>query len=412
MKKKFLWVGVIGTIVVGLIALGYAVSGDTRNAASELEDLRKQAKTLGLPTTMDEVPTGSVPEADNAGPLVTQAAERIAIDKEAVADLIVEAGRKPSCAFDWAKVQETGFWKRLKFQECIDATLEDADKQLQAKSNAGFQRKLHAAMVVSRLAAEVPTEEAFRASLLAERSALIWMATKMCEYPEDSVLHSFVQRQTFESRPVGSLQIALRRFYALGNDIGQNREIDGDQRVTWLWARGEFPADPWGRDAVEATHLKGCIKLSQSLSELLEWPGAMDQLERTVDGWIKDARPSAFTLRTTAASVRDLARTAAENEAARRILFVAAGVFKSRLQGNAFPAVSPVKGEMEIDPFTRRPMAFSNPGTGFFLYSVGSDRFDSNGPVDEGLSFNEDIGFRFKAWRQPQGTEPGERNPH
>jgi hypothetical protein len=67
---------------------------------------------------------------------------------------------------------------------------------------------------------------------------------------------------------------------------------------------------------------------------------------------------------------------------------------------------------MEIDPFTRRPMAFSNPGTGFFLYSVGSDRFDSNGPVDEGLSFNEDIGFRFKAWRQPQGTEPGERNPH
>ncbi len=406
MKKKFLWIGVIGTIVIGLIALGYAVSGDSRTAAADLEALRKEAKELGLPTTMDEVPLGSVSEDDNAAPLITQASERIGADKQAVADLLVEAARKPACAFDWAKVQEPGFWKRLKFLECVDALLEDADRQLKAKSTAAFQRKLHAAMVVSRLAAEVPTEEAFRTSIEAERRTLVWIGAKMVEYPEDAVLHSFVQRQTFEGLPVSSLQVALRRFYALGNDIGQNREIDGDQRITWLWARKEFPADPWGRDAVEARHLKGSIDLSRETSNLQSWPEAMDQLEQFVDKWSKDARPSAYSLRTTAKSIRDLARLAAENEAARRILFVAAGAFKWRIQKLSFPATSPVKGEMEIDPFTVGPVTFSNPGTGFFLYSIGSDRFDSSGPVEEGLSFKEDIGFRLKAWKSAVVPEP------
>jgi hypothetical protein len=92
---------------------------------------------------------------------------------------------------------------------------------------------------------------------------------------------------------------------------------------------------------------------------------------------------------------------AAENEAARRILFVAAGMFKHRKQYQQFPAESPIKGVMELDPFTSKPAKVSNLGTGFLVYSVGSDSFDSSGPVDEGLTFGEDIGFRLKSWPSP-----------
>ncbi len=406
MKKKFLWIGVIGTVVVGLIALGYAVTGETRTAAAELKALQKEARGLGIPTTMDEVPLGAGSEGDNAALLIQQASDRIGTDKQAVADLLVEAARKPVCVFEWAKVQEPGFWKRLKLLDCIGALLEDAAAQLSAGSDAGFQRKLHAAFVVSRLIANSPTEEAFRASVEAERKTYEWMAAKMVEFPENAMLHSFAQKETFEKRPLNTLQIALRKFDALGNEIAQNKEIDGDQRITWLWARNEFPSDPWGRDAAEATHLKGAIELTKRVSGASGWPDAMTSLESTVDDWIKDERPLAYTLRTTAASIRDIARLAAENEAARRILFVAAGAFKSRIQKKAFPATSPVMGEMELDPFTGKPMTFSNLGTGFFIYSVGSDMFDSSGPVEDGLTFNEDIGFRLKAWKSAVSAPP------
>jgi hypothetical protein len=52
-----------------------------------------------------------------------------------------------------------------------------------------------------------------------------------------------------------------------------------------------------------------------------------------------------------------------------------------------------------------RAMAFSNPGTGFYVYSVGPDLLDSAGPVKEGLTFDLDIGFRHKEWKESAATE-------
>jgi hypothetical protein len=228
----------------------------------------------------------------------------------------------------------------------------------------------------------------------------VWLGKKMIEHPEDEFVMSVVQRESFEPRPIPSLLVALRRFFAQGNEVAQNREIDGDQRISWIWSKGEFPADPWGRDAVESTHLERSMEVHQELSSSKTWPEAMDRLEAATDEWSKDKSPLYYTLRDSSA-IRGLARKAAENEAARRIIFVSAGMFKHRMAYKQFPALSPIKGEMQIDPFANKPCKLSNLGTGFLVYSVGSDRFDSSGPVSEGLTFAEDIGFRLKAWPAP-----------
>ncbi len=405
MKKKFLWIGILGTLVVVVIALAFVTTGETRTAASELDGLRTEARQLGLPTTMDEVPQGAIDDSLNAAPLLKQAAERLGIDNAAVADLLVEAAKKPACAFDWTDLQTAGFWNRLKLQECIAVTLERAGQDLSEGNIREFRLRLQAALKVSHLIATVPTDEAFRESLIAERKNYVWMGETMLKFPTSEMYMAFVQLLTLDPRSVKSLLTALRRFVALGNEVAQNREIDGDQKVTWIWAKHDFPTDPWGRDAVEATHLKGSIKLVKQIAEAIGWPGAMKALESTADEWSKDKRPAMYTLRESAGSIRDLGRLAAENDAARRILFVAAAAFRDRMKKGMFPAESPVMGVMELDPFTIKPMIFSNLGTGFYVYSVGPDVLDSAGPVKEGLTFDLDIGFRCKEWKESTATE-------
>jgi hypothetical protein len=400
MKKKFVWIGAFLTFSLIVVLLAYSATGTTRAAAARLTELKQEARKLGVPTSMDEVPADSTDEANNAAPLIHQAMERVTTDKKAAADLLVEAAKRPSCTFEWEVVVDNSIWGIVKMDILLIALFETAEQDLKAGNNAAFQRRARAAVNVARKLADTPTAGAFLRSVEAERAVYTWLGRTMIGHPADPFVMSVVQQQAFEQRPIPSLLLALRHFFAQGNNVAQNREIDGDQRITWIWSKGEFPTDPWGRDAVEATHLENAIALYEAVRAAETWPEAMEKLESTVDIWTGDRRPLYYTLRESG-HIRDLARKAAENEAARRILFLAAGMFKHRIQYQQFPADSPIKGVMELDPFTNKPSKLSNLGTGFVVYSVGSDRFDSSGPVDEGLTFAEDIGFRLKAWPSP-----------
>jgi hypothetical protein len=148
------------------------------------------------------------------------------------------------------------------------------------------------------------------------------------------------------------------------------------------------------------------VLLSDELKEAEDWPATIKVLALRYEVWHGDPSPFNYSLKAASPPLKDLATPAAENEAARRILFVAAGAFRWRQQKGAFPAESPIKGTMEIDPFTKKPMEFSNPGTGFYLFSVGVDGMSAKGTSEEGLEFDLDIGFKYRGFQTAEGTTP------
>jgi hypothetical protein len=411
MKKKFVWIGVFLTLVVGGFAFVALRTQATRDAAAGLAEARREARQFGLPTSMEEVPNVEVGESANAAPLILEAA--VTDDPAKKAELYFQAAQRRALAFDWSKAQHPGFWDEVKFQEGTAALLDAAERDFKTGDVREFRLRLNAALDLARLAASVPTEEAFRQSIMAERTCYERLGELMVAHHADRQLMPEVQAAVFEARNVKSLLTALRRFVALGNEIAQNREMDGDQKLAWLWSQGDFPTDPWGRDAVEATHLAAATRLMKELDRADGWSAASATIEDAVEEWRADERPVASTLREHGAGLDDLPKLAQENEAARRILFVAAAAFRSRHEKGMFPSESPVKGEMELDPFRLgTPMAFSNPGTGFYLYSIGRDALDSAGTAEEGLTFGLDIGFKFRSWGQGLATQPSPTTPN
>jgi len=402
MKKKFVLVAVFGTLVIVAVALVLTASANSRSAAAKLEDLRTEARKLGMPTTMKEVPIGKGPTpASNAAILIKEASTKFGKDDEAAVALLIEAGFKPDCDFGFDPMDSAQEIKALDLDKGIALLLDRAETGFKDGSLAEAQRYLRAALATARVLTFVPTPEAFTESLRLERAVFQRLGRLMVERPDDGVLMTVVQAATLDPRSHQSLTYSLRGFYASGNEIGQNREIDGDQSVSWLWTRGDFPTDPWGRDAVEARHLEGAIALHKKLAGARSWPDAVMATRSAVEEWQKDTRASSYSLKATAPSIADLPTAAAENEAARRVLFVSAAAFRSRIRTRAFPARSPVLGEMSFDVFTGTPMSYFNPGTGFYVYSVGSDGLDDGGPSEHGLTFEGDVSFYFAGPRSP-----------
>ena len=402
MKKKFLLVGVLGTLVIVIVALVLTASAGSRAAAANLDDLRTEAKKLGMPATMDEVAIGKgVDPGSNAAVLIGDASKKLGSDDDAAASLLIEASYKPDCDFAFDPKTAGQQIKALDLDRAIALLMDRAKKNFEEGKPAEARRDLRAALATARVLTFVPTPEGFSESLRHERAVFQRMGMLMVEHPDDDVLMTVVQSETLNPRSQQTLTYSLRGFYASGNEIGQHREIDGDQSVSWLWARGDFPTDPWGRDAVEARHLEGAIALHKELTDARSWTDAIAATQKAVQAWQKDPRAASYSLKETAPSIAELPRTAAENEAARRILFVAAGAFRSRIRNGSFPAKSPILGDIAFDVFSGTPMTFSNPGTGFFVYSVGNDRLDEGGPAVHGLTFGGDVAFYFAGTRSP-----------
>lgn len=401
-KRKFLVLGIAGTLLVAGIAAVLTASSTSRDLSGRLEELRGQAKKLGLPATLSDVPlSGPVPDGSNAALLLRQAADEP--DNDAAVKLLLQAAGRSACRFDFANV--TDFHSALapfKLKRAIDLLLDSATEDLSAAKDSDARRKIHAAFMVSKFAGTYPAIECLEESIRLERHCYERIAVLMNDMPTSQSLMPVVQAEVFNPRDRRQLSLALRQFAALGNEIATKRELDGDQKVSWLWGSGDFPGDPWGRAAVEARHLEGVIRLIEDLDTAHTWPAAMRTVSSQVEEWQKDARPVAYTLREASKNLAAAPRMAAENEAARRILFVAAAVYRHKQRYGEFPAQSPVQGAMGQDPFADKPLTYSREGNGFWIASIGSDELPVGPGQIQGIEVGDEVVFKYSGPPLPE----------
>ncbi len=393
MKRKFVIVAVIGTVLVAFIALAAVSSQQSRETAATLEELRKEATSVGLPLTMDEVPLPeSVRPEDNAANRLADAVKASGNER---LDLLVQAGLAPACKFDWKPQDAENEIKRLDAPSLVGVIVESMGPDLANGRPNDARRKLRAALRLARHFASYPSLHALEASVMAERRVFEHVGKLMASRPDDQDLMPIVQAECFTARPLTHLAVALRTFAATGHEVATKREIDGTQKIAWLWSKGDFPTDPWGRAAVEAKHLEQAILLAERLKPAVTWNQARREIEDIAKQWSQDKLPESYTLRESARSITLAPTLATENEAARRILFVAASAFRYYHENSRFPAECPVRGEMANDPFTGEPMRFSNPGNGFWIHSIGADAISEGATTEPGLKVGSEIAFSY-----------------
>ncbi|HXH59781.1 MAG TPA: hypothetical protein VNI20_00330 [Fimbriimonadaceae bacterium] len=396
MKRKFLLIAVIGTLLLGSVTVMYSATGDSCSDAANLQAERKEARRVGLPTTMDEVVVGSIDDSRNAAPLIVEAASLLESEPAIALDKLTQASRMPSCDFDWKKAQKPDFWKHIRFQDCIHALLASATKKFEGGDSGGGRRTLLVAHNLINLVSTYPTQEALKQSVLAERALYGRMGGLMVENPKDMLLLPAVQAETITPRSTKVILNALRDFVAAGNESGRSKSAGPVQAFATMFNKRTYPLDPWGPASVEATHLAGARDLMQALDEDSDWIRVRSTIDKFADKWMADKRQSAYTLRQAAPSLQVLARLLAENEAARRVLFVAAAAFRYKADNQQFPKESPVIGTTSSDPFTSEPLHYQQVGLGFEVHSVGADGLDSGGSVREGMTIDRDVSFYFK----------------
>lgn len=391
MKKKFVIVALLGTLVIGSVTALYATTGEQRDTAAQLEEFRNSARDLGLPASLSEVyPNESVIETNNSAPLIVIASGLIADDEEMAIETLLAAGEKSSCEFDWEKAQETGFVESLKVPEAVALLLTSARDDISSDDSSEAFKKILAAEKIASHLVSIPTPEALAESARAERELLLSLGDVMLEFHDNKELLVLVQEVGKRTRPIGVLNRCLRSMVVEGSAAASR--FDG---IVEKIQQG-FPADPWGSGAVEARHLEGWLELYGGLEEIDDWPAAAEYLETVTEEWAKDERPSSYTLRTTDKSFIEGAKLAAENVAIRRILFVAAATFDYGRVHTQFTAQIPIRGGLATDPFRGEKLEYSTLGTGFKIYSWGYDRLDSGGTSKPGLTFeNGDIGFKY-----------------
>lgn len=391
MKRKFLVVAIGGTIIAATLSMGVLASTESREAAAGLEELTKEAKSLGLPTRAEDVPINdSVRAEDNASNRLYDAIK--ADDKDRIG-LLIQAGATSACKFPWKPENVRKELEALEPGTLIQELLDSAAADFEANKPSDARRKVHAALRISRHLASFPAIEALEASAKTERQVFEWLGQEMVKRPNDAALMPIVQAETFTARPTSNLLVALRAFFASGHEIAISHRASFFEGVSWLWGQGDFPTDPWGRKAVEARHVQASIALFKALKDARSWPQAMREVQDHTEKWRKDVSRAAYSVRSYADKLEQAPTSIAENEAARRILFVAASAFRYRQLNSRFPAASPVQGDMAKDPFTGEPMRFSNPGNGFWLHSVGPDGISEGASTQEGLQFGTEVAF-------------------
>ena len=396
MKKKFVIVGVLGTVVIGCAAALYATTGEQRAAASQLETYRKTVRDLGLPTTLSEVyPDEAVRPEENSAPLIIVAGELLSSEdseQQDVIDALLIAASKPMCKFDWELAQKAGFVGSLMAVDAVALLLSSARDDVSDERHADAVRKIRAADKIASHIASIPTPDALAESARAEREMIVSLGDIMHEFPLDQKVMIIAQEIGKKTRPISVLQRSLRSQIAAGGVTVETIEESGLMEKLKLG----FPADPWGASAVESRHREGWLDLYDGVKKIDDWPEAAVYLDGIAKEWSKDERPSSYTLRKAGSDFTEAAKLAAENVALRRVLFVAASAFEYKQLHKEFNPRTPVLGGLAVDPFRGRPLEYSALGTGFSIYSWGYDRVDSGGTTEPGLTFEDgDIGYRY-----------------
>ena len=253
MKKKFVVVAVLGTLVIGGVAGLYATTGDQREQAAKLEQNREDARNAGLPITVYELfPAETIDQEQNSAPLIIEASTLLDTDPETALEILLAIKDKSSCDFDHQVALDSDFVGSLRFTDAVELLMSSASKNLENEEFDDFSAKVTAAEKIASHVASIPKPDALYASAMAERELLTTFGRLLHEYPKHKQLIQLSQEVGEKTRPLGVLKRSLR--YGVVSGI----ETVSSMRQATLPGRlqSSYPVDPWGHAAVESKHLK------------------------------------------------------------------------------------------------------------------------------------------------------------
>lgn len=426
MKRKFVLVGVFGTVVLGLLAVWFYSGGDLNEYAGRLDEVRAEAKAEGLPLSLSEVEIrGELVQFLNAAPAIAnahEATERVGREYEAPEDEGIDALRASLEGFDaairsWAAA---GGFKECKFERDwelgIDlrfpefsqvksgAKLLLADARLaRLEDDLGrWENRVSEAQQLARHVASDPVVIAGLVRLAIDEMVLTEIADAL---RSDAVSGEIIEAcKAALNEPYGiedilyGLRFDSASIYAVLDQINAKSFWERVSDVSGNVSGFAYPVHLNADAANEAAWLELTMLVQIGLSESSgSWPELLETFSDFDTKHIDYDSLSHRVVQLFFVVPEKLVQNYCQAEALRRIVFVAAAAFDYHRTFRQFPADMPVLGEMGTDPFSGQPFVYSNLGLGFTVYSVGTDRADNGGPPEAGFDTeSNDIGFRYE----------------
>jgi len=433
-RKSVRWLVGSITVVFGGLLIVCARLG-LLSASSQLDEELKLAEQQGLPLTLADLHLSSVPEDQNAGPLLVNAVELMKTqpgdpvtvlshwgstyfkptvsDKAAsiavevlrpILDIAVRASKRPHLKFELQ-------WEDGTLMVGDAYPVKQLAKGLVARAHVQRNKRdydaaidsLDAASRLGRLLSESPgflamdSRQAIEAIVAAEAANLL--------------------RQCSTTRVVAGIRHILADF---GEVPSLRNALKGDfircriyiSHMPYAGESGPMASssdtlgpDEWKlmrlkavRDLNEANYVKiarltyAAVPSSSGTHRQVE--DAFKDIEKTEDSFTKIGDMAASKLPFVGEATIDFWL---ECIARRRILSAALDIFEVRSKNGTFPATWSKPGLEGSDPFSEKPLSYRRVGSGFVLYSFGRDRQDDGGrpyTLDDG-KYSKDISFEY-----------------
>lgn len=424
MKRRFVAVGVIGTVVLVLLAAWFFSGGDLNEYAGRREAVRAVARAEGLPLSLSEVDTrGALARSLNAAPAIAAAhtaTEAVGRDYEAPEDGGIDALRSSLEEFeeaiaawstaagfddcDFERDWERGVW--LPFPELAQikegATLLLADARLGRLEDdlERWKERVAEARQLARHSATDPAMKAGMVRLEIDEMVLSEIAEALQAGSGSKEAIEACQAALDEPYGVEDILYGLRfecaSVYAVLDEYHTRSFRERFDNAIGSNPGTQYPLHMNADAANEAAWLETIVLVQTKIAEHSDdWPGLLNAFQGFASEHFENDRPSHTIVRQFFFDPEQLVASYCKAEALRRIMFVSAVAFDHHRMYREFPKRLPVLGTMATDPFSGRPFLYDNLGLGFTLYSVGPDRIDGGGPSGPGFATEGgDIGFQ------------------
>ncbi len=410
MKKLFILIGVLGTVLLLGAAGWYFSTGDLREAAAELEQAREDALALSLPTAAGSVSGPVDPEDPKAQSLISSAVSITDSDSSPSADDFQVIGTEMD---EWlaAHSAQIVMWDEVSGVEKWPADTELTATEYDSVLTGGLLLMEDARSQAAKgeyETARARYQGALNLSALVEGAHPIAGFKTRCEL--DNLIYQSMIRMCQELTDkraaiaiVSDLSREKRTTDALPGLMRQLIEADME-KVRDLATRGGLqigggdgaPQGPQSAEGVEARFLQAAITVFKEQNKNLEtWAGAYAATNAAIAEVKDDDRPASWAV-TRSFDYGDTLGLGAISETWRRLAFIAASLAESKRSTQSYPGELPVTGELGIDPFTGEPFNYSNAGIGYHVYTVGIDGLDAGGVKTEATadSVRDDFGIR------------------
>lgn len=384
-----------------------------RSVHKELSGERLEAQRLGIPLTFKEIPSPVVPDSLNAAPLYLQAEKllegklgpqsrevhgtdrrgnRVTIradvnrDLDSMAPLFAVLDSlpgRPGCDFhrDREHVGPRLHPEWTAMRSCVYYLCQRADRDDRQDDVSGAMRSLRLAHRVSHDIGQDPTlialiDQTFtRQTIDRECERLIGRHTRDRRFlePMGALLRSESEMPDIRRAMAGELAMGLIDIHSL-ETLRWGRDVHPTQ------AERQFYQSPLVQESFEADYLRTWFIGWKSFpKDDRDWVGyglAMKKMSKAIDEDLSPARAASqafipafqFTDSIGVLQARD------------RLLETSVRLLQDRQRTGKLPVVLPADlGDARLDPFDGKPLRYRRKGSGFLLYSIGSDRTDDGG---------------------------------